>query len=364
MLFVALAVGLTWPLATHATTYLPGNGAGDNVAFLWNFWWMRHALSTSGERVFHTGFLFYPFGTDLILHTHTAFPAFLAATLLSPVSIVTAQNLAIMASYALNGFVTYVLAWRLTRHRSAAIAAGLFFAAAPYFSGHLRGHFNLIAAWLLPLFAVGWLHALDTGSRTGAVVAAVTFVAAAFTDYYYTTYLCVFAICVMASRWLDAEITLEHRRCSDGIDAAFAAALAAIVGLLIFTITTGGRTWIVGGLTISMTGGFNLQTAIWIVCAAWLWRRRRPRVRIARRRPDTIGRDVRVLLTLVIVVAVGTAPIWLAAFRLWRGGGYVSQQYFWHNAPPGIDVAGFLSGNPFHPDLARRSPAVPPGARR
>jgi hypothetical protein len=341
---------LTWPLAIHAAAHVPGAGAGDNVAFLWNFWWMRHAWS-SGERVFHTTYLFYPFGTDLVLHTHMALAAFVGATILSPVSIVTAQNLTIIASYALNGFATYLLAWHLTRKRGAAIVAGVFFSAAPYFAGHLNGHFNLVAAWPLPLFALAWLRALDSGSRIPTVAAAAILVIAAFTDYYYTTYICVFAACVLASRWLDAEIALNRgtRRRLDAIDRALVAAVVAIGGLLIFTWTTGGGSWTLGGVTISMKSGFNLQTAGWIVGGIWLWRGWRPRLRIIRRSSTTTGRDLRVVLTTALVVAAGTAPIWLAAIRLWRGGGYVSQQYFWRSAPPGIDLAGFLSGSPSHP---------------
>ena len=42
--FAILAIVLTWPLARRLTTAIPGGGAGDNVTFLWNFWWMRQAL--------------------------------------------------------------------------------------------------------------------------------------------------------------------------------------------------------------------------------------------------------------------------------------------------------------------------------
>ena len=78
-----LISSLIWsfPLVTRISTHLPGDGLGDNAAFLWNFWWMRHALSTAGAHGFQTFFqtdhIFAPFGADLTLHTHTALPAFL-----------------------------------------------------------------------------------------------------------------------------------------------------------------------------------------------------------------------------------------------------------------------------------------------
>ena len=80
--FVALAGVWTFPLALRMATNLPGAAPGDNVAFAWNFWWMRQALTTTGVTFFHTDRLFAPFGIDLTLHTHTALPAFVGATLL------------------------------------------------------------------------------------------------------------------------------------------------------------------------------------------------------------------------------------------------------------------------------------------
>jgi hypothetical protein len=348
--FAALAVGLTWPLALHATTHLAGATAGDNIASLWNFWWMRHALASSHESIFYTTFLFYPFGSDLVLHTHTASTAFIGATLLSTVSIVTAQNITIIGSYALNGFAAYLLAWWLTRQRGASMAAGIFYQAAPYFAGHLYGHFNLIAGWVLPMFALLWLRALATGSAAAAVAAGLGLLVAAFTDYYYATYLGVFAACALASRWIIASIV--RRPSIDGqraVDRALAAALVLVAGLLLFTWTTGGAVWSIAGITVSMKTGFNVQTAGWVVGLVWLWRRWRPVLRLSVRRSAVVMRDLRVVSIAAIVAVAGTSPIWLGAIQLWRAGGYASQPYLWHSAPAGIDLAGFLGGNPFHP---------------
>jgi len=91
-LFAALAVAWTWPLVLHLRDSLPG-GPGDNYSFVWNLWWMRHVLATPGLGYFHTTYLFYPFGTTIADHPHTALPALVAATILRPASAVTAQNL-------------------------------------------------------------------------------------------------------------------------------------------------------------------------------------------------------------------------------------------------------------------------------
>ena len=111
-------------------------GAGDNLTFVWNFWWMRQTLA-AGSSFFHTDAIFWPFGTSLLLHTHTALEALTGATLLSRLSLVGAQNVTILASMAANGFFTYLLAYHLTRSRTGALAAGALFACAPYFEACL-----------------------------------------------------------------------------------------------------------------------------------------------------------------------------------------------------------------------------------
>src|SRR6188474_290008 len=83
--FVAMAVAWTWPLAMSLSTAIPGE-PGDNLAFLWNTWWMREALASDTTAFFHTDHLFAPFGIDLALHTHTAFPAWIAGTVLGRLS--------------------------------------------------------------------------------------------------------------------------------------------------------------------------------------------------------------------------------------------------------------------------------------
>src|SRR6266446_2031616 len=118
--FALMAVVWSFPLVRHLPTYLPGPGPGDNIDFLWNFWWMRTALA-SGLNFFHTTYLFVPTGADLTLHTHTALPAFVGATVLGGLPVVAALNLAILAALFLNGLCAYLLAWRVTRDHSAAM---------------------------------------------------------------------------------------------------------------------------------------------------------------------------------------------------------------------------------------------------
>ena len=64
--FCALAAICSYPLALAPGTWIPGSGPGDNTMFLWNFWWMCLALEQPGLPVFHTTYLFAPYGTPLV----------------------------------------------------------------------------------------------------------------------------------------------------------------------------------------------------------------------------------------------------------------------------------------------------------
>src|SRR5258708_13335685 len=71
--FVLLAcLVLDW-LLFHATTRVPGDSMTDYFHFHWNYWWIRHALTTPGLNVYLTNFVLFPFQNNLALHTLAAF---------------------------------------------------------------------------------------------------------------------------------------------------------------------------------------------------------------------------------------------------------------------------------------------------
>jgi hypothetical protein len=182
-LFAALAVAWTWPLAGHLPDTLPG-APGDNYSFVWNLWWMRHVLAHPALSYFDTTFLFYPFGASVANHPHTALPALIAATLLGGLSVVTAQNLLLLGYVFANMAVMYALAWDITRHRRAAVLAGVIFGLSPYIAAHLHGHFDLVSAWVLPAFALAMRRAVQ-GSNRAAIGAGLVLAATAYIAYYY-----------------------------------------------------------------------------------------------------------------------------------------------------------------------------------
>jgi len=384
-LFAALAVAWTWPLVLHLRDSLPG-GPGDNYSFVWNLWWMRHVLATPGLEYFHTTYLFYPFGTTIADHPHTALPALVAATILRPASAVTAQNLLLLAYVFGNMASMYALVWTLLStadaapaecaesalrggcrelcgvrrgRRRAAVLAAVLFGLSPYLAVHLLGHFDLMAAWTLPLYALALRQALHRGSGAAAIAAGLALGATAYIAYYYVVYLGFFTI-VYALAWVDwlaispspRPLTPLTRRlrwlCAAGA-IGFAAGAAAIVA-------TGGRSFSAGFGELSVRRPQNALTAMWIFAIGWMALTWRPQLTSERTRPSAWPRAWAAVWRVGVVFAAVSAPLLWQAARLVVRGEYVTPWYGWRSIPHGVDLLAPLFGHPLHP-LFHAAPA-------
>ncbi len=152
-LYLALALIITWPLATQLSTHFAGYPFGDAHEMSRHIWWFTYALRT-GAPLIHQPLLGYPDGmAGIILWSGPLqfFPSWLLALLLP---LPAAYNLAALLTLALNGWAAHWLAWKLTGVRPAALLAGALFLAAPTLQGHLAGgHGGLLVQWPLPLLA-------------------------------------------------------------------------------------------------------------------------------------------------------------------------------------------------------------------
>ena len=345
--FVVLACGLSYPLILHLDTHVPGP-PGDNFAFVWNFWWFRFARG-AGAGVFDCPYLFAPFGTSLVLHTHSALEAYAGATVLSRLSVITAHNVVLLAGLAANGIAVYALAYSFLHRVMPAVLAGVLFASSSYITLHLLGHFNLVHAWVLPVAALAWIGFLARPSFPKAALVAIAYAAAMYSDYYYLVYAGLFAIVwTIASLWsvsmrLDQPLT----RVGDYILVALLAALGAFIAA---TVLTGGFEISIGRTTISARHIRNPLTALWMLFLMWLALRSRI---LVRRKPEggvTALRTILPHLAAILVLAVLlTLPLVMGAAALIAGGDYVTPRQRWLSAPGGIEIVTLATGNPLHP---------------
>ncbi len=196
-LYSLLALILTWPLATHLTTHIPGSAvwAFDESTFVWNMWWFKFSLLNLGQSPLYTGLIFYPLGIDLVLYTFNFFNAMLGLPLQMVFPLPMASNLTILCAYVLSGYggyllVSYVLAtqsasnakgqdagreegrtWRL---RAAAFVAGAAYAfAASRMIYAALGHYDMVTVQWFPFYTLFLLKTVREPGYRNAILAGI-----------------------------------------------------------------------------------------------------------------------------------------------------------------------------------------------
>ncbi len=338
--FAAVTAWWLFPVLSNLSIVVPGAGAGDNVTFVWNVWWMRYVLHHSGQTFLFTPFLFYPVGVDLTLHTHTALPALLGAAWSSPIA---GQNAVIALHIYLNFLCSYAVAQRLTGGVLSSLAAALIFGTSAFVTAHLNGHFNLIAAWTLPLVCLLALNARDRPSWIRGVFVGLALGPTAYIDYY----LFVYGVCIVALFWMSENLRLSLKtepyarsRFLVGLLSLLILDAIVIAAILVFP----GDRLDIGPIHVSVRSVRNPITVAWILLLVMIFSSARVRLR-----PGIDAKHSRnALIASIATAVVLLSPLLIHAAAVWRSGGYVSQAYLWRSGPAGIDVATIVLGNPFH----------------
>lgn len=187
VIYFALAVFFTWPLAPSMTSHLP-HGSNDIWQNLWNFWWWREALVELGQNPYSTHFLFHPHGASLALHTHSTFnqiAAFPINLLLGPVA---ALNFATLLGFVLSGIAAHQLAYEIHNDRAGAYLAGLIFAFFPHHLEQSLEHLNLSSIQFLPWVALYGLRIVRRGTLRDACLFGIVFALNALSCWHYALF--------------------------------------------------------------------------------------------------------------------------------------------------------------------------------
>src|SRR5438445_6530134 len=196
VLFVALAVAHTWPLATHPGA-LSRNDNGDTLLIEWSLAWVAHQLPRDPVHLFDAN-IFYPAKHTLAFSEHLFTLAIMGAPLswlgASPVLV---YNLLLLAGFTLTGWVTSLVVHHWTKDWTAGIVAGSVMA----FNAHTLTrlphlHASHVEFLLLTLFALDRTLRLPTVRN--ALLLAAMFVLQALTSNYHM----VFTLAALAAAML------------------------------------------------------------------------------------------------------------------------------------------------------------------
>jgi hypothetical protein len=209
--YLALSLLLTWPLAVHFGTHVPGDGI-DDPALAWNLWWVKHALVDRPQNPFACDWQFWPIGINLAFYTLTLLNGVLSIPLQMVFGVTAAYNVLLLSSFVIGGYGAYLLCREVlrcgdaeTRRRGEvggssqvlpAFFGGLLyaFASAKLFYAAL-GQGNIASSQWIPFAALYLLRMARPGGRLRDVaLAALFFVLQAYAELTYASFLALWAV--------------------------------------------------------------------------------------------------------------------------------------------------------------------------
>jgi hypothetical protein len=231
VLYCALAVLMTLPLALHAITHIPGNAEEDGGLFVWNAWVFSEA-AVHGQGFMHTGQVFAPEGASLLFHTRTTVHDALIALLAPVAGFVLAFNIVFYLSFAVSGLGMLFLVRHLTGHRGAAVIGGFLFAFAPIVLVRALGHFTLLAVWPFPWFIYFFLLFQDTLRYRYALGAGIVFSLSCYNGLQYPVFLALLAGALGVMTIFGHRMPQQRKRALAGCGLVLLAVLLLAVPLL------------------------------------------------------------------------------------------------------------------------------------
>ena len=185
LLYTLLTLTLTYPALFFLQTKVPG-GPEDNFHFLWELWYVAHAIFDLHKSPFFDPDVFVPFGYSLIRNQDLS-PG--TVLLFSPLTHffgeVFTYNFLILGSFVLTAFGVYLLARELWANRAAALLAGIIVGFCPYRFAHAEGHLSIVSTEWIPFFFLYLERLISKPRPKNAILAGVFFGLSAWSTWYY-----------------------------------------------------------------------------------------------------------------------------------------------------------------------------------
>ncbi len=193
--FVAIALLITWPLATCADRCLSGN-LGDPLLNAWIVGWGAERLADGFAGVWDAP-IFHPYEDTLAYSEHLLG----IAALVAPVywlsgNAVLAYNVAFITAYALAAFGMYLLAKRLVRADVAFVIA-LAFASSPYLTTSQSTRLQMLFCGWMAIGLAGLHDYFDTRSRARLAVFVIAYLMLGLSNIYLFVFFAIPSLLVM-----------------------------------------------------------------------------------------------------------------------------------------------------------------------
>ncbi len=203
LFFLVLTLVAAWPVLTNLDAVIIGRDVDIHIN-LWVDWWTQKALSDSEISLWHTDYMFHPYGAKLIFHSFSHFNTGLSLLLKPLLGTLPAYNMAILLNYVMAGLAMFQLAYYLTKSTIASLLAGVVFA----FNSHNQyqsAHPDLVSVWCLPWLTLSFFHAVEKNSIKWAVVTAVIVALGTFASILFLSFMGLWMVLLIAYMFLSSE---------------------------------------------------------------------------------------------------------------------------------------------------------------
>jgi hypothetical protein len=342
--YAALALAFSWPLPLHMATHLTGPPDGDTGVYVWNQWVFRHELIDQHSLPLFTREIFsLTRPANLSLHNYTIFQDLVALPLLQGFDVITTFNIVYLLMIVLTGYAAFHLAWHLTGRPVESWLAGALFSWSPWLVTRGIGHFSLVAAAPLPVFALLLVRLEERGRLRDALALGATVCWAATTDPYYAVYCVMIACLFLGIQTVHITRDATQRSAAPrALDALIACAAGFAASLVIgggWQVTVLGRHVTAHGLYTPML----LLTVLALLRLAWPYRH----AALSIDRVELL-RFARAASVAGVVSAMMLSPVLYAVGIRIRDNGFESSRILWRSSPPGVDLLSFFLPNPNH----------------
>lgn len=249
LLYLTLALLMTWPLATQPFTAVPGN-AYDSWQNMWNMWWLKQALLT-GQNPYFTPMLYYPNGANLFLQTLNPINFLISLPVHAVFGLVIAYNFVVLFSLTASGYTAYLLANDITGDRRAALIGGASFALCAFLLAQVMGgHTHMMAAEWLPLAMLAMRRAGRAPGVGATALAGLLLAINVLCDWQY------FLFIMLWGGWYMLALAWEQRRVQAAVPLALALGVAVV---LVSPLVIGTARLAAATPTASTEGGENFR---------------------------------------------------------------------------------------------------------
>ena len=220
LLYLLLTLVALNALVANFTTAVPGTlvmQPSDQIQssefdiFLWDLWWVRHAVFDSGVSPLYTDYVVYPFTSPLAGHTLVLLWGFVSAPFQAVFGLIPTFNGIIVFDFVAAASLMYLFARRHVRHAIVAWLAGLIFAFTPAMLHRASvGHLDKLSIFWLPLILLAWDQVVASRRWTWAIILGSCLYLSWLTDFQQT----MWAILLLAPYALYTGL-IEPRRHGD-----------------------------------------------------------------------------------------------------------------------------------------------------